>query len=625
MAHDNEWLQGVFTRRLPGAGYAEREPQVAMAGFVHTALAKNRHLLAEAGVGTGKTFAYLIPLLAHMQRDPRPVIVATHTIALQTQLLDDVAAVARLLNIPTPAMLAKGREHYVCRAALESFDRARPEAEGAERQLLDWGRRTMTGDRTQAPVVADALWDEVSWGEGSPCGSMCRHPDRCPSFQTRRRWQELESGVIVTNHHQFFADMALRGKGAHLFPLAGAIVIDEAHAALDAARDVLGARGEPSALAAPFRIAIRQGNKRLDAYRDLLARAEAFPALLDRAVDWEAGEEAARYAVRPDDTLMRAAMTLVEAAGRICAELRGLGAQPMRAAAIERLEGAVAPLRGLLDPTAHVCWVEGRPNRLQVLASVPRDLGAVFRERLFQRQVPVILTSATLAPAGDFSWMQAAFGVEKPLRCQAGSPFDFERQARLYIADDLPDPSVDVEAFYAAAHTRLAALVAAVGGRTLALFTARKRVRAALEALANGPVPVWAQGSDEPDALGRLAATEAGCLLGTAYWTGVDLPGLNMVVIVKLPFPPPDPLLAAQEAAATARGEDPFAAVLLPAMLLRLRQGAGRLIRREDDRGIVAILDPRAASRAYAEQIAETLADWPRVTSVADAAAFVQG
>lgn len=627
MAYDNTWLQEVFSRKLPAMGYAVREPQLAMANFVQTALAKNRHLLAEAGVGTGKTFAYLIPLLGRLQGERRPVIVATHTIALQEQLMHDIPAIARVLGLPAPAMLAKGRDHYMCRAALEGFEKRTPEPDADTQKLLAWGRRTMTGDRAQAPAVPDAMWGQVAWGERSPCGAHCRHPERCGSFLVRRRWQELEEGFIVTNHHQFFADLALRARGAHLFPLASAIVLDEAHAAVDAARDMLGARGAPRALAGAFREALRAVGGPTTGWDAVVELAETFPTRLARHVAWDAGEDADKYAVRVDDALAHAATALLDNAGKLLAHLGGQPPKAARAAAIDRLEGAVAPLRALVDPAGQVAWVEGDPRKRHVdqLAGAPRDLAAVFRERLFQRQVPVILTSATLAPGGDFGWIEAETGVEKPLRCLADSPFDYAAQARLYVAEDLPDPARDPDAFYAAAHDRLAELLAAVGGRALALFTARRRAKAAHRALVGqAAVPVSLQGGAASEAVARLAEAEEGCLLGTAYWTGVDVPGMRMVVIVKLPFPAPDPLLAAKEEAARARGEDPFEAVLLPEMLLKLRQGAGRLIRREDDRGVIAILDPRAATRAYAERIAEALPEMPRVATPAEAAAFVR-
>lgn len=623
------WLQDVFDRRLPLMGFAAREPQSAMAGFVATALAKNRHLLAEAGVGTGKTFAYLIPLLAHMQRDPRPVIIATHTIALQRQLMQDLPAIARVIGLDASAQLAKGKEHYACKAAIEAFDKTAPAGPDAQ-QLLAWGKRSMTGDRAQAPVVSEAVWQRVAWGEASPCGARCKFPERCGAGLVRRRWQEAEGGLIITNHHQFFADLALRARGAHLFPQAGAIVLDEAHAALDAAREMLGARAAPGGLAPALQGALRQLDREVPGADALLARARALPGHLAQAVDWgQGGEEAERWGLKADGPHVAEARALADASGRLLGALGGLSDRPARALAIERLASAVAPLRGLLDPQGQVAWAEGDPRarRVDQLAAAPRDLATIFRERLFQRQVPVILTSATLATEGDFGWAQAAFGLEKPLRCLADSPFDYANQARLYIAADLPDPSKDPEAFYRAAHERLAELTEALGGRGLALFTARSRTKAAQKTLATRlSSPVWAQGGDAATALNQLQEAEAGLLLGTAYWTGVDVPGLNLVALVKLPFPAPDPLIAAQEQAARARGEDPFEAVLLPAMLLKLRQGAGRLIRREADRGIIAILDPRAASRSYAERITASLPeDLPTVTTVAEAAAFVRG
>jgi ATP-dependent DNA helicase DinG len=304
---------------------------------------------------------------------------------------------------------------------------------------------------------------------------------------------------------------------------------------------------------------------------------------------------------------------------------------PARQTAIQRLEDATGALRGLQSPEAHIAWVEGSRGKKQVsaIANAPRNLSGILRTRLFDRGVPVVLTSATLSVAEDFTYMKEELGLEAPLACSVGSPFDYDRQARLYIAEDLPDPGADAdaEAFYQAALARLKEILTTVGGRTLVLFTAKTRSKQAYQALkAWGKLPVMLQDRANPHMVEQFQALSEGALLGTAYWEGLDVPGLSAVVIVKLPFPAEDPLLAAKQDAARSRGEDPFDAVLLPEMLLKLKQGSGRLIRRSTDRGVIAILDPRAATRErYRDLVVENLPPAPRIRSLEEVAAFLHG
>lgn len=622
MTFDAAWVREVFERRLPLAGYAVREGQVAMAGYAHLAFAKRRHLLAEAGVGTGKTFAYLVPAIALHAETGATVLIATHTIALQEQIVaKDVPALARVLGVAAPVVLAKGRDHSMCRARLRRLAEGLKTPDASEQRLLDWGGRSMTGDRADCPGIADALWARVNWGQEGPCAAACRFQATCPSHAVRRRWKSSE-GLIVTNHHQFFADMALRSRGQALFPTAGAIVLDEAHAIPDAAREMLGDRASQRAIAGAFKAArARLGEPSLGP-----DPGEALFAMIAARAVWQADEETDAFALAIDADLTHAAAGLVGEAERLHRRLaEGRGNRE----ASERLLAAVAAVRVLQKPDTHVTWVAGDAATRQVAAvrTAPTDLAGILGARLFGRGVPVVLTSATLATEGDFGYMERVLGVDKPLRCIADSPFDFERQARLYVAEDLPDPTADSEVYYAAALDRLESLLAATRGRALVLFTARSRVRAAFERLQGRlSVPLYMQDRADPRVLDRFVGETDSVLLGTAYWTGVDVPGesLSCVVIVKLPFPPPEPVLAARMADAARDGRDPFEAVLLPEMLLRLKQGAGRAIRHETDRAVIAILDPRAATRTrYAAAVADALPPAPRVRTLAEVATFL--
>ncbi len=629
MNYDNAWLQTVFDRRFPELGLAPREEQRAMANYVQTSLTRGRHLLAEAGVGTGKSFAYLIPGIGHLRRTGLPLWVATRTIALQEQLVDkDLPMVQTLLREDFSTQLAKGKEHYLCPARL-AIALKRPDHAPELSALSRWSRLTTTGDRAEAPPVPEAVWQTVNWGEVGPCARQCTRQATCPSFATRQGWQHAK-GVLVTNHHQFFADMALRGSGGHLFALPGAIVLDEAHALLDAARDVLGHQTDLTELPAAARAAARQLPRQDPAGPRLTTLAAQLVDRLRHAIVWEASEEASRFAIRCDETLIALGEHLLDVAIATQEVLGGMPASPDRATAQARLERATAPLHGLVRPEVHVAWVEGDPVRRRAyrLASAPRDLAGLFKTRLFGREAPVILTSATLSLGGDFSYLETALGVTTPLTCSVGTPFDLSRQTRLYLPDDLPDPSVDADAFYAAALKRLEALLEATQGRALVLYTARTRASEGAKHLkAWGRFPILHQERPSAELLERFRTEGPSVLLGTAYWEGIDVPGepLSCVVIVKLPFPVSDPVLDAERQEAEERGEDSFDSVLLPQMLMRLRQGTGRLIRRSSDRGVIAILDPRAVTRSYGDRVRESLPDAPVLSTLDAISDFLSG
>lgn len=626
--YDHAWLQACFDERLPAAGFDVREEQLAMANYVHTALTKGRHLLAEAGVGTGKTFAYLLPALGKAIRTQKPVIIATHTIALQEQLIHkDIPALRKLLGEPIQAYLAKGKEHYLCPKREMSWREGLAEPDAEAERVMAWARKTRTGDRAELPNIPEGLWGRINLDERSRCGG-CRFEFTCATAGTRRRWQDAW-GFIVTNHHQFFADMALRASGRHLFALPSAVILDEAHALADTAREILGHRATLGGLRGAVEGARYQLGRDDRSWQPVLAWAEAFGRLVRTHVRWQSSEEAERFEIARDEELLKAAGALTLGMQRLVERLGGMRDTPERLAAMQRLVDVSGAVRGLMSPDAFISWAEGSRGKKHVsaIANAPRHLQGILSERLFGRGIPVVLTSATLSVAEDFSYITEELGLtaEKPLACSVGSPFDFERQARLYVADDLPDPGSQVEAFYQGAIERLKALLETLGGRVLVLFTAKSRSKQAHQALkAWGQVPVFIQDRANPHLVSEFREQERAVLLGTAYWEGLDIPGLSAVVVVKLPFPAEDPLLSAKLEQAKARGEDPFDAVLLPEMLLKLKQGTGRLVRRHTDRGVIAVLDPRAVTRErYRELVAETLPPAPRVGSLEEAAAFL--
>jgi ATP-dependent DNA helicase DinG len=338
-----------------------------------------------------------------------------------------------------------------------------------------------------------------------------------------------------------------------------------------------------------------------------LAAGKAFDQLLPGRVRWVDDDEAQRFAIALDAPLEAEVRRLVEGGIALLSHLDGLEARPARVDAAERLARALPALQALLAPDRHVAWIEGEgPTRRAVdLVTAPRDLAGIFAQRLWNRPVPAILTSATLAPAEDFEPIKRELGIPQPLACAVGSPFDYETQARLYLPSDLPDPGQDADAFYAAAFDRLEALLEATRGRALVLFTSKRRQAQAAQRLARFQPVI--------NDVGRFLERPGAVLFGTGLWAGVDVPGeaVSCVVIVKLPFSPPDPLNEA-------RGD-----VLFSDMLLKLKQGAGRAVRSESDRAVIAVLDPRAKTRDYAEEVLLSLPPAPEVETLAEVASFL--
>ncbi|HWU85663.1 MAG TPA: ATP-dependent DNA helicase [Kofleriaceae bacterium] len=637
---------GRLDRAIPH--YEDRAEQRAMSAAVARALDDARPLIVEAGTGTGKTLAYLIPALASGKR----VIVSTGTRALQDQIArHDIPLLRSILPRPFSAVVLKGVANYACRRKLAELA-ARPgtPADTSAGALLDWAEHTDTGDRAEVEWLAESapLWAEVTTTPDARIGPRCPHFERCFVTQARRLAEQAQ--LVLVNHHLYFADRALRAAhpGAKVLPEHDAVIFDEAHQLEDVATEHFGAKISTPRLAelvrdahlALSRMPLWTGRGSADTIhavesagiglfaqvRAALAGAHAtaadahgrvpLPAGLfdhpDRQTAWfkldTALEDLARAAEAESEPPPDAEP---EADAGARASLSGLA---RRARALRDDLAAIAEQR----QRNHVYWGEVRPSGTFLTAS-PIDVADLVRRHIITAGPTPIFTSATLAAAGDFGYMRARLGLDDADEVLLASPFDYARQALLYVPRDLPLPS---DGFTAEAAARCRELLAITGGRAFLLFTSHRALRDAAARLADLPYPRLVQG-DAPRAtlVDRFRATPGAVLLGTgSFWEGVDVPGdaLSLVVIDKLPFAPhTDPLIAARMAAAAEAGADPFAHIQLPAAAIALKQGFGRLIRRRDDRGIVAILDPRIVVRGYGRVFLDTLpAGLPRTSAL---------
>jgi ATP-dependent DNA helicase DinG len=625
---------GALDRAIPY--YEDRAEQRMMSTAVAQALDEQRPLIVEAGTGTGKTLAYLIPALQSGKR----VVVSTGTRALQDQIArHDLPLLRTILARPFAAVVLKGVGNYLCRRRL-----AEAQTRGIDvAALVDWAEHTQTGDRSEVEWLAESapIWSDVTTTPDARIGPRCPYFERC--FVTAARRLADKAELILVNHHLYFADRALRSAypGARVLPDHDAVVFDEAHQLEDVATEHFGARISTHSLgtlvrdahAALVRMPLWTGR----AADDTIAAVErAGIALFSHVRAALVGEDRVPLPEGLFDHPERqTAWFKLDTALEELARVAEAEAEPPPdeepaddAGARASLDGLARRARGLRDDLAmiaeqrhksHVYWGEARQGHTLLTAS-PIEVADLVRRHVVTSGPTPIFTSATLAAAGDFRYQRSRLGLDDAAELLVPSPFDYARQAMLYVPRDLPVPAED--GYAAAAAQRTLELLAITAGRAFLLFTSHRALREFATRLTALPYPRLVQG-DAPRAtlVDRFRATPNAVLLGTgSFWEGVDVPGdaLSLVVIDKLPFAPhTDPLVAARMRARAEANEDPFQTVQLPAAALALKQGFGRLIRRRDDRGIVAILDSRVVTKAYGRVFLDTLpAGLPRTSAL---------
>lgn len=606
-------LHALLAAAVAAVGGSERPGQVQMAQAVADAMETGQHLLVQAGTGTGKSLAYLVPALLA----DGPVVVATATIALQGQIVDRdlprlVEAVAPVLGRrPTYAML-KGRSNYVCRNKVaggmpaddgEALFAPAPTT-GMGRDVLrvrGWAEDTPSGDRDElVPGVADRVWSQVSVSARECLGAQkCPFGEEC--FAELSRARAAEADIVVTNHAMLAIDAI---EGLPVLPDHDLVIVDEAHELADR---VTGVATEELSAALVERAAGRARRiVSIEEAADLEDAAASFGKAMAQVPE-------GRLVGLPDE-LGQALMLVREAArGAQTGLTREKSAEEgARKAARAAVDAVLETAERLLGESARdVAWLVEDPRRGRSLRVAPLDVGGLLRATLFE-DATVVLTSATLEIGGSFDLVARQLGLGGAADDHAarwtgldvGSPFDYTRQGILYVASRLPPPGRD--GVHASTLDELATLIEAAGGRTLALFSSMRGATAAAEAMrARLTVPILCQGEDQTaELVRRFAADASTCLFGTlSLWQGVDVPGssLQLVVIDRIPFPrPDDPLSSARSLAVDKAGGNGFMAVAASHAALRLAQGAGRLIRATDDRGVVAVLDSRLATARYA-------------------------
>ena len=644
-----ESVEGAFLEGGPLAradpGFRARPSQREMARLVAETIDRRGVLLAEAGTGVGKTFAYLVPLLASGRRS----LVSTATKSLQDQLfLRDLPRLVEALGLPARLALLKGRSSYLCHYRL---GQARTRAQWPDRASLIWlGRieawaaQTVTGDLAELPGLDDAspVVPIISSTRENCLGSECPDFGRCHVVRARR--EAMAADLVVVNHHLFFADLTLRETGmAELLPTVDAAVFDEAHQLVEAGLGFLGTTLGTAQLVDLARDLLATGLREARGLRPWGEVASALEhagrelrlALGGRVAPGAAGvrlpwrEVAARAGV-PDalngvQLAVEGAREALESVQEVHPELRRLDER------LAGVEAACASFRAEAGPD-RVRWVEAGAQSARFVES-PLDIAQVLAEHRARVRQAWIFTSATLGDDDALSWFTSRTGLSDATVLRAGSPFDYPNQARLWVpvpfaAPSSPEHPVEV--------ARVAVQCAReLGGRTFVLTTTlrvlpliARLVREALQA-AQPPIEVLVQGEQPRRALIQRFGQGGGrVLLGSqSFWEGIDVPGdaLQCVVIDKLPFPPPhDPLVEARGRQVQARGGDAFQEVFLAEAAIALKQGGGRLIRTERDEGLLVVCDPRLARMGYGRRLLAALPPMGRVVEEDDARAWLR-
>ncbi len=625
--------------------YEYRPGQIQMAKAVAAAMQRGRHLCVEAGTGTGKTLAYLLPVVFSNKR----VVISTATKNLQEQLfLKDIPFLEEALGRRFSVCYMKGRSNYLCRSKLDKIDQEAylfsPHDPEYLKRIKEWAQITQTGDRAELADLPEdfILWRHLDARRETCEGQKCRNFDTC--FVTKVRQQALASDIIIVNHHLFFADLALRqGDFGSVLPDYSMLIFDEAHEIEDVATQYFGT------MVSNYRVEelVR------DTDRLLAECAASSPFLSDqlaklaaRSMDFFGGfqRREGRYTLRPlgagadirrglegvdnIDGAYRALRTQLEvlrsALGAISVQSEGVEALIRRCGELEEDFAAVMES----ESADHVYWCEVRGRGVFLWAS-PINIAPLLRERLFSMVDCAVLTSATLSTGGNFSFIKSRLGIEEADELIIPSHFDFAKQSVLYIPSNIPEPRE--AGWVRQASGELETILGASEGRAFVLFTSYSQMEQVYWSLKDRlPFPMLMQGEkSKAGLLQSFRSVPHAVLFATSsFWQGVDVQGeqLSCVIIDKLPFSvPSDPVVAARIAQIDRSGGNAFYDYQIPAATILLKQGLGRLIRSKTDRGILAILDKRILTKSYGKMFLRSLPPAPLAHEAGQIIYFLKG
>ncbi|MBF8984001.1 ATP-dependent DNA helicase [Lutibacter sp. B2] len=603
-----EWIGQVFYDILPEHGYEVREEQIFTAFQLADAVCNKKVHLAEAGLGTGKTFAYLLTAIAYARFSGKPVVIACASTALQEQLAGlngDIQTLSHILGLEIDARMAKDPRQYICDARVNEFSSLFAEKSNTmSDEINQWLRKTNRGERSEMPLVSDSVWKQIGWDESMSC-DLCSSRGFCKLVKAREHYRHTRD-LIIADHEIFFDDLWTRDERIAdgklpILPSYSAVIFDEGHKVI-----------LPAAMRAGRQIIKEDIDNIISALEEIQGARESLIsiglALEEACSDFFiklshcviADKRSDRLALRVEGTLLKAADTFHKALDRLLLEIQieqELYLESLPISLLQTYETQIERAMMALDRFGTnksrdvITWVDQLDGSFWV---VPRNLSKMLDIHLFQKRLPVVFTSATLSNEGDFSYFTRTLGLKKPSCSTVGSAFDIEKQVVVYLPECWSNNYEDVR--FSLGIKKLVSLLKLNGGRALVLTNSLDEVRKIRRGLEDYQLPfevLWEDRGERGYLVRKFREEVSSVLIGSSFWEGIDVPGeaLSLLIVWQLPFPSLDPLIEVQRKEAKEEGFDPMMTVDYPEMGLILKQGCGRLIRTKDDRGTIVIME----------------------------------
>lgn len=590
-----EWIGDVLYDLLPEHDYEVRDEQIFTAFQIADAICDKKVHLSEAGLGTGKTFAYLLSAIPYARFTGKPVVIACATTALQEQLAGpsgDIRTLSRLLGLEIDARMAKDPHQYICDVRVNEN---REELCALSDEINEWLNQTKIGERSEIPTISDLEWKKMKWEESMAC-DICSNRGFCKLVKAREQYR-LTKDLLIVDHETFFHDLWTREERLAngqlpILPEYCAVIFDEGHKVL-----------LPASMQAGQQVNKEEIDTMISELDDLQGARDSLVSITERMEDASnafftqlqrsvlSGESAERLSIRRNDALLKAATTLHKTLDQLLIEMQieqELYTESLSPHQMQAYEGQIERAIWALgqfckNQGSHiVSWVDQKDDSFWV---VPRRIDAMLNKHLFQKEISVVFTSATLSNEGDFDYFIRTLGLKNPSSSTIGSPFDLENQVVVYLSETTNKME------------SLVSLLKENGGRALVLTHSLHEVRKIRKELQGYEFPfeiIWEDKGERGYLVRKFREEETSVLIGANFWEGIDIPGeaLTLLIIWDLPLEVRDPLIEVQRKEAVEQGLDPMTTVDYPEMVLKLKQGCGRLIRTEHDNGAIVILDP---------------------------------